>query len=443
MTKEGTIEDIVRPMQRTTKKWYVVALLCVAAIGLWQAAWAYQLSQGMAVTGLGDWGTGGGSTWGLYIGAFIWWVGIAHGGIILSAAVRLLGMKRYQPVARMAELLTLFALAAAGSFIVVHIGRPDRMVASVILNYHNTIHFSPLAWDLTVITAYFVLTATYLGLTLRYDIMEIREHHPDIFEPIYKFMTLGYQEDEPEIMERMVWWVALAIIIMAPLLLHGGVIPWLFAVLPNFPGWYGGVMGPTFLSIALTSAVAGIIVSAYIFREVYDWHHIIDDGVMRGLTNWLGFFSLMFLWLQVQQLLTGDWHPTVQGRRAADGLIGEPLYWLAIGVVVIILLGYIFSQAVRPKFFTPLRSLVASILILGATLLEKVLFVIEGFFYPHFYLYDGVSGQYFPSVIELTVVVGTIGLVTLGYMVVSKLVPVIELHCVEDHGHEDETEVSS
>lgn len=228
----------------------------------------------MIVTGLSDWGTGGGATWGLYIGAFIWWVGIAHGGIILSAAVRLLGMDRYMPVARLAEMLTLAGLSAAGFYVIVHMGRPDRMVTSVIGHYHITINNSPLVWDVTVITAYFVLTATYLGLTLRYDVTRLRDQLPtsgptvagrqlpNVYEPIYKTMTIGYSEKEDQIVERMVWWLALAIIIMAPLLLHGGVIPWLFAVLPGMPAWFGAVQGPQFLTIALTSAISGVIIVA-------------------------------------------------------------------------------------------------------------------------------------------------------------------------------------
>lgn len=437
--KEGSPIDIVRPLQKTSRKWYAIAVLCLLVLGAWLVGYYYQLSNGLIVTGLGDWGSGGGSTWGLYIGSFIWWVGIAHGGIILSAAVRLIGLKRYQPVARMAEFLTLFALMAAGLFILVHVGRPDRLVSSVLLNYQNTVHTSPLAWDLTVITAYFVLTATYLGLTLRYDIVKLREYLPNFMSPVYRVMTIGYREDEEEVMQRMVWWVALAIIIMAPLLLHGGVIPWLFAVLPNFPGWYGGIMGPTFLSIALTSAVAGIIVAAYVFRRVYDWYHIVTDEVMRGLTLWLGFFSLMFSWLQLQQIVTGDWHPTVQTGRALDVLLAEPLYWLSVGSIFVILVGYIFAQAVRPSIFTPERSLVASIIVLAATLTEKILFVIEGFDTPAFALYYAIPGSYFPSVIEMLALLGTIALVTLAFMIVSKVVPVIELHAVEHHKDEPTT----
>ncbi len=99
--------------------------------------------------------------------------------------------------------------------------------------------------DVTVITAYFVLTAAYLMLTLRYDVSRLRDDLPDHFGPIYSLLTVGYSEREDEVVQRMVWWLALAIIIMAPLLLHGGVIPWLFALLPTYPRWFGGVQGPS------------------------------------------------------------------------------------------------------------------------------------------------------------------------------------------------------
>ncbi|MES3517848.1 MAG: polysulfide reductase NrfD [Natronomonas sp.] len=202
--KTPTEADILRPIHDTSKRFYLLLGVVVLAIGTFAVAWGIQLSRGLVVTGLADWGSGGGVTWGLYIGAFIWWVGIAHGGIILSAAVRLFGMDRYQPVARLAELLTLAGLSAAGLYIVIHVGRPDRIVTSILFNYTETIHNSPLVWDVTVITLYFVMTATYLGLTLRYDVSRLRADLPDRFEPIYRVMTIGYSETEDEVVERMV-----------------------------------------------------------------------------------------------------------------------------------------------------------------------------------------------------------------------------------------------
>ena len=429
-TKTPTRADILRPITTTSQSYLVVFALAGLAFAVFLAGWTYQLQHGLAVTGLADWGSGGGVTWGLYIGAFIWWVGIAHGGIILSAAVRLLKMDRYMPVARLAELLTIAGLSAAGFYIIVHMGRPDRMVTSILGNYHVTVHNSPLVWDVTVITLYFVMTATYLLLTLRYDVSRLREQLPDRFEPIYALLTVGYTEAEDEVVERMVWWLALAIIILAPLLLHGGVIPWLFALIPTMPGWFGAIQGPQFLTIALTSAISGVILISYGFRRAYDWDHIITDDVFRGLTLWLGFFALLFLWLQLQQLIGGAYAAPIDQGLTFDSKVSHPAYLLSIGMVLLTL-AYIFAQAVRPSLFTKTRAIVASVAVLLATLVEKVYFVVAGLMYPTFGLYEATPGAYWPSWIELASVLGTIGMVTLFFLVVAKVIPVVELHAIE------------
>lgn len=399
---------------------------------LWMAVYGWQLQEGLIVTNLADWGSGGGATWGLYLGAFIWWIGIAHGGIILSAAVRLFGMTKYQPVARLAELLTLGALSMAGIYILVHVGRPDRVVLSVLPAYPWTVQTSPLVWDLTVITLYFVMTATYIGLTIRYDIHHLRDRLPGYFEPFYVLVTLGYSEKEEEVIERMVWWLALGIIVMAPLLLHGGVIPWLFSLLGSMPGWDGAIQGPQFLSIALTSAISGVMILSYVCRWTYGWAHIFTDDLFRGLTNWLGLFSLLFLWLQLQQVINGVFAASVSSEKAMIARITQPYYLVAIGTVIVIL-AYIFAQAIDKRQFSLARSLVASFLMLFATLTEKILFVFEGLLYPRFSLYDAVPGHYFPSLIEFSSIAGTVALCTLVFLVILKLFPVVELHAVEDH----------
>ena len=429
-TKSPTVDDILRPIQHTSKRYFVLLAVAALAFGTFLVMWGVQLAEGLVITGLGDWGSGGGVTWGVYIGAFIWWVGIAHGGIILSAAVRLLGMERYMPVARLAELLTIAGLSAAGFYIIIHLGRPDRMVTSILGYYHVTINNSPLVWDVTVITLYFVLTATYLLLTLRYDVSRLRDDLPNHFEPIYKLLTIGYSEDEDPIVERMVWWLALAIIILAPLLLHGGVIPWLFALIPTMPGWFGSVQGPQFLTIALTSAISGVILVAYSFRKAYEWEHIITDDVFRGLTLWLGFFTLLFLWLQLQQIIGGVFAAPLDQRTVMGATIAHPVYAIAIGLAFGVL-AYTFAQAIRPSLFTKPRSAVSAVAILSATLLEKILFVVEGMQYPTFDLYYGVPGAYFPSIVEIFSVIGTVGMVALFFLVVAKIVPVVELHAIE------------
>ncbi len=170
----------------------------------------------------------------------------------------------------------------------------------------------------------------------------------------------------------MVWWVALAIIIMAPLLLHGGVIPWLFAVLPNYPSWFGAVQGPQFLTIALTSAISGVILVSYAFRRAYDWDHIITDDIFRGLLLWLGFFCLLFLWLQLQQLTAGSFAPTVDHAAATDSKFSHPMYVVPM-LMVVTVLAFIFATVLRPSLFSKIRAIVASVFVLMATLVEDVL----------------------------------------------------------------------
>jgi Ni/Fe-hydrogenase subunit HybB-like protein len=441
-SKEPSPDDIIRPILNTSKWWYVGFGAASAVALAWLAFFGFQLQEGLIVTNLADWGSGGGVTWGLYIGAFIWWVGIAHGGIILSAAVRLFGMTKYQPVARMAELLTLFALSMAGLYIVVHMGRPDRLVTSVVRAYPWTVQSSPLAWDVTVITLYFVMTATYIGLTLRYDTYQLRDRLPDMLDPLYRLVLVGYSEKEDEVIERMVWWLALGIIVMAPLLLHGGVIPWLFSLVPSMPGWDGAIQGPQFLSIALTSAISGVIILAYFTTIAYDWEHIFTDRVMKGLTNWLGLFSLMFIWLQLQQVINGLFASHVRPEVVMTAKLSNPIYQMAIGIMIVVL-AYIFAQAVKPSVFSKTRSLIASFGVLIATLSEKVLFVFEGLAYPEFGLYAQVPGHYSPSIVELSSIAGTVALCTLAFMVILKLFPVIELHAVESHDDDHDEEVSA
>lgn len=427
MPGEHRNEAILRPLcQRPTRRFWLVLSLAILGLAWYAHAYIVQLQDGMIVLGVGDWGSGGEIPWGLYEGSFIWWIGIAHGGIIVSAAVRLFNLSTYRPVARLAELLTLIALSIAAFYIIVHLGRPDRVVTSMLPRWHQRIETSPLAWDVTVITLYFVLTATYLILTMRADLSLIRDRLPRALSPLYSLILIGHRPEEQEKVERMAWWLALAVIILAPLFLHGGVIPWLFALLPGQPGWFGAAQGPQFLTIALSSALGSVIVLAYIFRRAYGWHDLLDDSVFSGLSRWLSLFALLFLWLQLQKIITGISIAPQPIHAATKATVHEPLYWLAIGMVAAALAWY-GLQMLYPSLFTVERTVAAAVLPVIATLIEKFLFVVEGLMYPVFSLYEGVPGYYTPSWIELSSIFGAFSMVTLFFLVASRVIPLIEL----------------
>nr|WP_228546064.1 hypothetical protein [Halegenticoccus tardaugens] len=93
---------------------------------------------------------------------------------------------------------------------------------------------------------------------------------------------------------------------------------------------------------------------------------------------------------------------------------------------------YILASTLRPSLFRIRRIVAVAAMVLAGTLIEKVLFVVEGLQHPHFGLYANVPGGYVPSPIELTSVLGTVAIVTLFFMVVAKVIPVVELHAIED-----------
>ena len=426
---------ILRPLANPGTKYYVLVAIAGAVLVWFLLAWAWQLQHGLIVTGLADWGTSGGVPWGIYIGSFIWWVGISHGGILISAGVRLFKLKVFYPVARLAELLTIGALTIAGLFIIIDLGRPDRVVTSVLKSYTLTFQTSPLVWDLTVITLYFVLTATYMLLTLRHDIYALRRRLPGRFSPIYQILTQGYQLEEDEKVSRMAWWLAFAVVILAPFLLHGGVIPWLFQLIASMPGWFSPAQAPTFLSIALTSAFGSVIIVAYIFRRVYGWEELLPDKVFSRMGSVLALVGLFFLWLQLQAIMTGAFAAPVGLRAATEAKMEDPVYWVAIGLVAAAIL-YLGAQTIWRKLFSVKWVVIVAIIPVLATLFEKTLFIVEGLQHPLFNIYRTVPGSYSPTWVELSSIAGAVAMLVLWFAVVSKLIPIIEVEAEHEEKEE-------
>ncbi len=426
-------DRILKPLDRPTYRYYWLLVIAGVFFVWFLGAWVWQLKYGLVVTGLADWGTSGGVPWGIYIGSFIWWVGISHGGILISAGVRLFKLKVFYPVARLAELLTIGALSIAGLFIVIDLGRPDRVVTSVIRNYLTTVQTSPLTWDVTVLTLYFVLTATYILLTIRHDIYLLRNRLPGHFTRLYQLLTPGYDASEDEKVSRMAWWLAFAVVILAPFLLHGGVIPWLFQLVASMPGWFTAVQAPTFLSIALTSAFGAVIIVAYVFRRIYGWQDLIPDKVFRRMGSVLALVGLFFLWLQLQQIMTGAFAAPVGLLNATAAKVENSMYWLSIGLVAISVL-YLGAQTIWPALFSVKRVVAVAVMPVIGTLFEKTLFIVEGLSHPAFDIYKGVPGEYAPSWVEYSSILGAIAMLVLWFAIVSKVIPVIE---VEEESEEE------
>src|SRR3954464_2991094 len=128
--------------------------------------------------GTGVWGIRTPVMWGFAITNFVWWIGIGHAGTLISAILLLLNQRWRNSINRFAEAMTLFAVACAGMFPVLHLGRPWLMFW--LFPYPNTMQIepnfrSPLVWDVFAVSTYATVSALFWFVGLIPDLGTLRD----------------------------------------------------------------------------------------------------------------------------------------------------------------------------------------------------------------------------------------------------------------------------
>src|SRR5215475_5677188 len=170
--------------------WVCVGLLAAGvAVGL--GTWMYQVWVGLGVTGLRQ-----PVMWAIYITNFVFWVGIAHSGTLISAILFLFRTRWRTPVYRAAETMTVFAVMTAGLFPLIHLGRswffywllPYPNERSLQPNFR-----SPLVWDAFAVGTYFTVSWLFLLLGLVPDVAAARDAAVGWRRGLYGALALGWQ----------------------------------------------------------------------------------------------------------------------------------------------------------------------------------------------------------------------------------------------------------
>src|SRR5437763_6694003 len=116
VTRKITDVVLTRPVHRGWIGGFAFAFLLLM-IFLLAIAW-------LLLKGVGIWGVNIPVAWGFAITNFVWWIGIGHAGTFISAILLLLNQPWRNSINRFAEAMTLFAVACAGLFPLLHLGRP-------------------------------------------------------------------------------------------------------------------------------------------------------------------------------------------------------------------------------------------------------------------------------------------------------------------------------
>src|SRR5574342_600185 len=166
--------DVCAPMEaRPGTLWWLAFLAALSALGLGVAAVSYQIA-----TGVGTWGLNRTVGWGFDITNFVFWIGIGHAGTLISAILLLLRQQWRTSINRFAEAMTLFAVACAGLFPLIHLGRPWFFYW--LFPYPNTMSIwpqfrSPLIWDVFAVSTYATVSLLFWFVGLIPDLATLRD----------------------------------------------------------------------------------------------------------------------------------------------------------------------------------------------------------------------------------------------------------------------------
>lgn len=265
---------------RTPKTWWVGFLFSFGLLMLFLLAIGYLLA-----VGVGIWGINIPVAWGFAITNFVWWIGIGHAGTLISAILLLLHQSWRTSINRFSEAMTLFAVACAGLFPLLHLGRPWYFYW--LLPYPNTMALWPqfrsaLVADVFAIFTYFTISLVFWYTGLVPDLAAVRDRARNRWaRVIYGILALGWRGSARHWQRYEKAYVLLGGLATPLVVSVHTVVSFDFAI-TLIPGWHSTVFPPYFVAGAIFSGFAMVLSLIIPTRAFYRLHEVIT---IRHLEN--------------------------------------------------------------------------------------------------------------------------------------------------------------
>ncbi len=266
------------PWKSTPKRWFVGAFCSFLLVNVLAVAVCY-----LFLRGVGIWGINIPVAWGFAIINFVWWIGIGHAGTLISAVLFLVKQDWRTSINRFSEAMTLFAVACAGMFPILHLGRP--WLFYWLLPYPNSMWLwpqprSPLEWDVFAVSTYGLTSLIFWYIGLIPDLATMRDTAPHIgLQRIYGAMALGWRGSAIHWHRYQKAYLLLAGLATPLVLSVHTIVSFDFAV-SQLPGWHTTIFPPYFVAGAVYSGFAMVLTLMIPLRS---WYHLQDLITMRHI----------------------------------------------------------------------------------------------------------------------------------------------------------------
>lgn len=417
--QRSPLKEFAPQLEHTSIQGYAWIAFLLAVIGLGVYAFFSQVLYGHEVTGMRD-----NVVWGVYIVNFIFFMGISYAGALISGTLHLFHTAWRKPIIRMAELITIIALLIGPCFILLCIGRLDKLHYLVIFGRIQ----SPITWDVIAISTDIFGCLIFLYLTMLRDLATLRDTDlvklPKWRMKLYRILALGYTgtpeqqfrlNRATDIMAAMV--IAIAIIVYS-------VLAWIFSVTLQ-PGWHSTIFGPYFVIAAVYSGSAVLIITMWLFRRIYHLEnyitkkHFVAVGViMLVLAAFFGYFTF-------SDYLT-KWYGSEKNDELLIQLLFKEFYW---SFIISNYIGVLLPLVVVgiAKFRTITNITLTAVVVIIALWLNRYLIVVPTLQSPYLPIQDSRPEwfNYSATWVEWSLTAAGVAIFCLLFTLASKFIPVV------------------
>ena len=387
--------------------------------------------------GVGVWGIQRPVMWGFAITNFVWWIGIGHAGTLISAILLLLRQKWRQSINRFAEAMTLFAVACAGIFPLIHLGRP--WFAYWLFPYPSTMGIqpqfrSPLVWDVFAVSTYFTVSLLFWFLGLIPDLATLRDRaRGRIPRFIYGMLAMGWRGSAQHWHRYESAYLLLAGLATPLVVSVHTVVSFDFAV-ALVPGWHSTIFPPYFVAGAIYSGFAMVLTIAIPLRRLYGLEDFITLRHLKNMGIVMLATGMIVAYGYLMETFTSWYSGEIFERYMMMNRMFGPygwMYWL------LILFNILIPQLLWFRSLHTREGVLFAIAIcvnIGMWLERYVIVVVS----LHRDFMPSAWGMYSGTIFDYGVLAGTLGLFVALLFLFIRLLPMISIFEMRELVHREE-----
>ncbi len=296
----------------------------------------------LVVTGIGIWGNNIPVGWAFDIINFVWWIGIGHAGTLISAILFLLRQQWRTSINRFAEAMTLFAVACAGLFPLLHTGRP--WLAYWMLPYPNTMGVwpqfrSPLIWDVFAVSTYASVSLMFWFVGLIPDLATLRDRAKRrTAKIIYGMLAMGWRGSARH-WHRYETTYALLAALATPLVISVHTVVSFDFAIGIVPGWHATIFPPYFVAGAIYAGFAMVLTLSIPLRKFYGLEDFITMRHLRNMSKIMLATGLIVAYGYMMETFMAWYSGSTYERYMVMNRFKGPyatMYWLLIACNVVV-----------------------------------------------------------------------------------------------------------